>query len=364
MDNYTEEFMNDTYFRVNDCESSLNKYSVATILTNRVLPIVVLGGILGIILTVIVLRRKTMCTSTNCYLTSLAFADLLFLVLLSLQLLIERIVGCDFYSQEKYIVIHHYGNIFQNSAHITSVWITVMLAVERYIAICYPLKAMAICTINRARCMIAILVISAFMCRIPNFFDMTPTIHKTNGSWIVEWNWNFDAYNIALHTFIVDCVLTAILPFIALTILNIRLILEIHKSSRYLRYHLAADSNVQTVISREQLKITVMLLIIILAFFPCQGPTIFYHAVEAIYKRFKVTESDKIFGDEKSYSQFLAAARILLALKSSLNFIIYCWFSEKFWNTFKRIFCLRYCLPKQLPKRNDCIHIREFPELS
>ena len=40
-------------------------------------------------------------------------------------------------------------------------------------------------------------------------------------------------------------------------------------------------------------------------------------------------------------------ALIVLAMKSACNFILYCWFSEKFLTTFKQIFCLRHCLPEQ-----------------
>lgn len=29
----------------------------------------------------------------------------------------------------------------------------------------------------------------------------------------------------------------------------------------------------------------------------------------------------------------------MLTLKSSVNFVLYCWFSEKFWATIKRLFC-------------------------
>lgn len=48
-----------------------------------------------------------------------------------------------------------------------------------------------------------------------------------------------------------------------------------------------------------------------------------------------------------AYKNFRALAILLLTLKSSVNFVLYCWFSEKFWATLKRVFflhkCLRYC---------------------
>lgn len=45
----------------------------------------------------IVLSRKTMCTSTNCYLTALAVADLLFLLILSSQIYVNRAEDCTFH---------------------------------------------------------------------------------------------------------------------------------------------------------------------------------------------------------------------------------------------------------------------------
>jgi hypothetical protein len=37
--------------------------------------------------------------------------------------------------------------------------------------------------------------------------------------------------------------------------------------------------------------------------------------------------------------------KLLLTLKSAVNFVIYCWFSEKFWLTLKRIFYPHRCCP-------------------
>lgn len=47
-----------------------------------VLPLICMFGIVGIVLTVIVLSQKNMTTSTNSYLLALSIADLLFLIML------------------------------------------------------------------------------------------------------------------------------------------------------------------------------------------------------------------------------------------------------------------------------------------
>ena len=70
----------------NSGESSLEMPEAGRIIYRIVLPIICARGILGIILTVIVLSRKNMFTSTNCFLMALAIADLLFLLLFATTL--------------------------------------------------------------------------------------------------------------------------------------------------------------------------------------------------------------------------------------------------------------------------------------
>ena len=71
---------------------SMTSYSTSsldhahTIIQHVILPLICACGLLGLVLTLLVLCQKTMRTSTNCYLTALAVADLLFLLLLAPRL--------------------------------------------------------------------------------------------------------------------------------------------------------------------------------------------------------------------------------------------------------------------------------------
>ena len=320
------------------------------------LPIICISGIIGIILTVIVLSRKNMSTSTNAYLTVLAVADLGFLTMLSTTKLID-IASLTKEQYYVYMIYQEYANIFLHTFLLASVWFTVMLAIERYIAICFPLRAISICTTRRARIIIFFIFLISFLCRVPNFFEIT--IEKSQVS---SCQGAKSVYHIAItslrqdenykriYTWIVDCVLCAVLPFQALLYFNVRLIMEIHKSTKYLRYHIGVDSNMQTMVSSEQLKITMMLVGIIIVFFVCQAPFVVAVAYRNLYPMEGRLETDTIV---------INVTIILLALKSAFNFIIYCWFSEKFWNTFKRVFCRGNCFSKhklQIKNHTNTVH--------
>ncbi|OWF38453.1 FMRFamide receptor-like [Mizuhopecten yessoensis] len=314
------------------------------------LPIICVSGIVGIILTVMVLSRKNMCTSTNCYLTSLSIADLGFLVILSTKFLEYRITGYPFHVFDIYFT---YAQIFLHTFLLASVWLTVMLAIERYIAICHPLRAISICTVRRARIIIVVIFVFSFYCRVPNFFEQEiktvtpcPGYPEFRHMVLTKLGQNL-TYKIS-YAWVVDCIICAILPFIALLFLNIRLIIEIRKSTKYLRYHLGTDSNMQNAVSNEQLKITMMLISIIFVFFVCQAP----YVITMAYRNIHQYTSRTIL--RSLTMEIVADATIfMLALKSAINFILYCWFSEKFWNTFKRAFFIRYCLRLYKTRRHN-----------
>ncbi|XP_061167984.1 fibropellin-1-like isoform X2 [Saccostrea echinata] len=306
-------------------------------------------GIIGIVLTVVVLGRKNMTTSTNSYLTALAIADLGFLVSLVSMFMASEHMDVEFY-YKYYVYSSTIAPIFVETFLMASVWLTVVLAVERYIAICHPLKAIAICTVNRARLIIAGIFIFSFIFRIPRFFEFRTesTVHCNITVYhSVPTAMGLSQYRI-VYPIIVDCIFGCIFPLIALLIFNIKLILEIKKSTNYPRFH---DVNMQNMISREQLKITMMLIGIIMVFFVCQAPILLCYAIRHIsVYTMKTPEDIRVF----NLVTFIAQS--LLTFKSSVNFIVYCWFSEKFWNTFKRVFCGKLCLARQKCPRKQNTH--------
>lgn len=345
--NYNDEYDYNGYgYDPNLCYTSVNVTDLLKqmpwyyISIHIVLPIICSVGILGIILTVIVLSHKNMSTSTNSYLISLAMADLCFLIIMPLMCFESKLGRLETYY---YLIIRFYAFNIMNIFLLASVWLTVMLAVERYIAICHPLRAMSICTITRARIIIVLIFVISALLHVPQF--LTHTVEYFHDPCVqqmvphtVPTPLGMDA-RFRLVDKWMNNALIAIIPFILLVTLNGCLIREIHRSTNYLRYHLASDSNVQTIITGEEIKITMMLISVVVVFFICQGPYILLNVIKTIHP-------DIIF---QHFHALTSITVLLLALRSSFNFILYCWFSEKFWNTFKRTFCKSACIMSRAP---------------
>nr|XP_060628157.1 thyrotropin-releasing hormone receptor-like [Anolis sagrei ordinatus] len=108
-------------------------------------------GIAGNIMVVlVVLRTKHMVTPTNCYLVSLAVADLIVLLAAGLPNISEVVASWVYgYAGCLFITYLQYLGINISACSITA------FTVERYIAICHSIKAQLLCTVARAKRIIA-----------------------------------------------------------------------------------------------------------------------------------------------------------------------------------------------------------------
>ncbi|XP_070763197.1 thyrotropin releasing hormone receptor 2 [Enoplosus armatus] len=110
------------------------------------------AGIVGNIMVVlVVLTTRHMKTPTNCYLVSLAIADLTVLVAAGLPNVSDSLTGTWIFGHAGCLGITYlqYLGINVSSCSITA------FTMERYIAICHPMKAQTVCTVSRAKRIIA-----------------------------------------------------------------------------------------------------------------------------------------------------------------------------------------------------------------
>uniref|UniRef100_A0A7M4EH16 Thyrotropin-releasing hormone receptor n=1 Tax=Crocodylus porosus TaxID=8502 RepID=A0A7M4EH16_CROPO len=106
------------------------------------------AGIVGNVMVVlVVLITRDMKTPTNCYLVSLAVADLMVLVAAGLPNVSDSLAGTWVYGHAGCLGITYfqYLGINVSSCSITA------FTVERYIAICHPIRAQTMCTVARAK---------------------------------------------------------------------------------------------------------------------------------------------------------------------------------------------------------------------
>lgn len=141
--------MENTSAEVNQTLGTWTDYSIQYKVVSTLLLFVIcaLGTVGNVMVILVVLTTKHMRTPTNCYLVSLAVADLMVLIAAGLPTIAESIFAAWVFGHYGCLCITYlqYLGINASSCSITA------FTIERYIAICHPIKAQFLCTLSRAK---------------------------------------------------------------------------------------------------------------------------------------------------------------------------------------------------------------------
>ena len=198
--------------------------------------IVCIFGIIANILNIVVLTRKNMISATNCILTGLAVSDGLTMVAyLPFALRFYCLYGTEPTPERNTLSAIRFMLFyacFSVVVHTVSIWLTVTLAVFRYIFIKYPRYGTVLCSLWRAKLAVILVFLVTLIVCIPNFITLTVMGHPVESGnstdarlWIVDFKEDTDMQKkIYNFNFWVQAILVKLVPCIGLTILSILLV--------------------------------------------------------------------------------------------------------------------------------------------
>lgn len=290
-------------------------FYVQYIFNGIVMPIVAILGVIGNILTMVVIWQKEMQSTTILFLRALVVTDTGIIILGCVSMTPFTI--SLFHPEMKYFQDVIYPYIFTPFTYLIltiqqiNVWITVAVSIERYIAICHPFKAARLCTrkkvfitlgvtsgvamvYNIPRC----LATTIGACTTPNCYTVMTT--SFGGSFFYS-----KVYMVWLYATIIY-----IIPLTALSILNVLIIKELMAMrARRVGTSMSDDED-------QEANLSLVLVLIVVVFILCQTPGLFVQ-FDVLF--------EKIF-----FIKFLAVSNILFVLNSSVNFLIYTLVGQKF----------------------------------
>ena len=297
-------------------------------------PIVVSWGILGNIFNIVVLRNPNMRSSTNVYLMALACCDSMYLMFsLSLSFL-----HCS--NQEQSALAFYYipyGRVASDLFGNTAVWLTVSFTLERYIGVCHPMKGKAWCTVGKAKIAALITFLVCIVNTVPEIFEMKIIRSDTEFS-AMRYECRYTefaetkSYQIGYYWWYVT--LFTFLPLVLLSIFNSLLIRSVWKANK--KRKLMSNTRVlgeNQKQNSEQQKVTTMLITVVLIFIVCQLP----QAVLLVYRSYLKAKGIPHPADTLRIAGNIC--NLLVQVNSSVNFLLYSYFSSKFRRTFKKLFC-------------------------
>ncbi|OWF56510.1 FMRFamide receptor [Mizuhopecten yessoensis] len=312
--------INDYTDRVDQLHSGFAYY-----LFEIIWPIISSLGIVGNILSFVVMFQLSKSSSFYLYLASLALSDMATLVvggifrgltMIGLHKNIENVYETLCYVDFDYALIHVLSQL--------SSWITVAVTADRYVAVCHPFHVKKYCTKKHALCYIgvAFLVIVAL-----NFPSICFQWDDENASCVVPEFTNDYCFKYSAY---IEMVVYVLVPFCLICVFNALIIRGIITSASGRRNITSGNgsSSSSSTNNDSTLRTAIMLLTVTTCFICLFLPLVVYTLYEIVY--------DKILN-----SNFIAAVDICILLNHAINFVLYGLSGQRFREKFAAIFCLR-----------------------
>ena len=321
-------------------------------------PIVMIIGVIGNSMTIVIMTRRRMRSSTNIYLAALATFDMIYLIF-------AFVLSLKHYPDISNVRYYYYWKMFPYSLMIAdactsiSVWLTVTFTIERFIVISHPIRGKVICTEARAKKVILIVFIICFTYVLPTPFEwvIVETINSETNQTRMEPMASEFGQNQVYKTvyYWTTAVLFIFIPLLLLAVLNSFLIRSVHisRKQRYemtqskIFYGKGSEENCCTFgnrdlnssnkldhsLSTQETKITVMLISVVLLFLFCQSPVagiLIYSTIRDLERNtneyYLLTGLNNIFN-------------FLVAINAAGNFVLYSLLSQKYRRTLIKLFC-------------------------
>ena len=287
-------------------------------------------GILCNIMNLLVLTQRQLKESPYTYLTGLALTDLG-------ALTFSFIFMVGSYKSTQYFWKFYDAYIFMPLSNVcsnSSVWITVVLTIERFLVVHYPLWAKAMCDRASAKVKNALIISIIFVLNIPHFMLLkveqinNTTMYRTTSTDFRHSDHYFRIrwfYSIIIH----------FVPLLILSVANSYLVYAVMRARKE-REILQIRNNKEATWHREQVRLTLTLISIVCLFIICIIPSAFSN------KRIMYA----IFGGDKPMNQFARSnfyfiyqniANLLVWCNLSLNFVFYCAINKKFRHVMRKM---------------------------
>lgn len=220
--------------------------------------IFVMGFVGNILVITVVIKRRSMHTTTNCYLLSLAFADMLLLLSAALPATAE-----PFFKRAEW----PYGHVLCSimvfvqyfGANASALSITAF-TIERYIAICHPMKAQIMCTTERAKKIIIGLWCFALMYCAPwlGLSEITCDINQ-KGETMQSCSYRLERKQYRVY-YMIDLVIFYIVPLVITAVLYSSIVHMLYNTTIYCsRRRRSIDKRKRTAVySRRQVSNTIL----------------------------------------------------------------------------------------------------------
>ncbi|XP_065364020.1 sex peptide receptor [Calliphora vicina] len=309
------------------------------------MPFLLITTVLSNSLIVLILSKKKMSTPTNFVLMGMAIYDMLTVIFPAPGIWYMYTFGNHYKPLHPVSVCYIYqilNEIMPTMCHTASIWLTLALAVQRYIYVCHAPMAHTWCTMPRVKRCTLYITIAAFLHQSAKLLDhtiepvkvhwegkMVEVCQVRTASWVDDYIGE-DLYYASYFLFRV--IFVHLVPCIMLVTLNILLFAAMRQAQERRKLLFRENRKKECKKLRESNCTTLMLIVVVTVFLIVEIPIAVVtamHIVSSLYINFMDYDSANIL---------ITFTNFFLVVSYPINFGIYCGMSRQFRETFKEIF--------------------------
>ncbi len=339
---YDHSLMNNTGHIINphientDLDADQNCKNFTFIIYVPIFGLLCLIGLVGNSLSLLVLQWEKRNHVATFLLQSLAMSDNLFLLTTGFVQIFSALALYFEWSAYE-VALPYLQTYIWPLVHITqfgTIWMTVLIAANRYIAICKPFQAPKLCTLSIVRAQVISVTLVALLYNIPRFLEykVTYTFNPATNQTLIrgsETSLKLDPmYNIVYENALY-CFFIFLGPLVILIVLNVCLVRELMAARKRL-----IKRQIPIPGEEEENNLTLVMIVIMLIFVLTQAPAFLNQLLFYI-----LSDSGYICG--RAYYYFFHLSNLLVSANSSTNFFVYFVFRAQFRERL-RAFCNSY----------------------
>ena len=330
--------------------------NVESVLYHYVLGAICCFGILGNILNLIILSRRSLTVHmerlekyAHNHLIALAVSDLMYCI----TFLPRTFKPQDIYfypsDTSPWLLYEVYHIAVINTFLLSSSWLTVAMAVSRYVAITYPVQARERLGMMVTRIDIGIIFSLSILFNVPRFFTKTIYPNECQEGGYVYYPFNDGALqsnpNAELAYEWIYFVVGIIFPLIAVAYCNVFFIRALHTSQRLRRRHSNYSSSSDSSDSSRILTLTLCVIVVLYILLVIPAEIIMFFD-DYIKEHFQKHGNSTVFA---WFSLTAAICNNLQAFNFAVNFLLYCMINVNFRRVIVNALCCRVESPR--PRR-------------
>lgn len=225
--------------------------------------------------------------------------------------------------------------------HTASIWLTLVLAGQRYIYVCHPTTARTWCTLPRVTKAMLLVFILAFLHQASRFVDRSFTPVEFDHHGVARWGCQFgtaawvteiiseNVYFTCYYGFRI--IFVHVGPCAALVVLNSCLFRALRKAQQN-RDKLFKSKN-ECKKLRDSNSMTLMLIVVVTVFLATETPLAVCTVLHVLQNALSI-----YIADYETLNSTILFTNFFIMLSYPVNFAIYCGMSRQFRETFKDLF--------------------------